>query len=63
MFLENSLYHHPDSGTRIFAYRPVNGHALADPGHEFGGDDFKFVVAHRLHCAFVGGKRVVCRLC
>ncbi len=44
---------------RPFAERPINGHALAHLGDEFGGDDLELVVAYGFHGGFVGGERIV----
>ena len=59
VFSEDALYHDFDFGAGAFAQGPVDGHALADLGDKFGGDDFELVVAHRFDGAVVGGERIV----
>jgi len=41
VFVQNPLHHHLDPGAGAFAQRPVDGHALADLGDEFGGNDLQ----------------------
>ena len=59
MLLQDAADQDSDLGEGGFADGPVDRGALADAGDEFGGDDFEFVVAHRLDGALVLGQSVV----
>lgn len=59
VLVRDTLDQHADLGPCPFAQRPTNGHALANPGDEFRGDDHQFVVAQSFYCGLVGGEAVV----
>jgi hypothetical protein len=53
------LHNDPDLGPSTFAQGPVDGHAGAHLGDEFGDDDLELGIAHHLHRTLVGGEGVV----
>ena len=57
--VQDAFDDHPDLCAGTLSERPVDRHAFSDHLDQFGGDEFQFVVAHRLDGGFIGGQSVV----
>ena len=53
------MSHDSNSSTPKLADDPVDYDALSDAGDQLGGDDFEFVIAHRLDGTLVHGQGAV----